>query len=215
MFSQLSSLARSSILALAALASVPAAAPAAPLGPSFIPAVADSTTLKPTLVQGEGRDKSNPAYQVWRKNGLYGDRGRNFDGRGRNFDGGDRNFDGRGRDFYRGRDYGNDNNFYIRDRRHFRRHYRDNYYRQRSGIYFGLGIAPSYGDADPYYDGYYGDPYYSEPVYRPRVIQRRVYRSGGSAHVQWCYNRYRSYRAWDNTFQPYNGPRQQCYSPYS
>ena len=36
-----------------------------------------------------------------------------------------------------------------------------------------------------------------------------------SAHVQWCYNRYRSYRASDNTFQPYNGPRQRCYSPYS
>jgi hypothetical protein len=38
---------------------------------------------------------------------------------------------------------------------------------------------------------------------------------GGNAHVQWCYDRYRSYRAYDNTFQPYNGPRQQCYSPYS
>jgi hypothetical protein len=40
-----------------------------------------------------------------------------------------------------------------------------------------------------------------------------VYR-GGNAHVQWCYDRYRSYRASDNTFQPYHGPRQQCYSPY-
>lgn len=43
----------------------------------------------------------------------------------------------------------------------------------------------------------------------------RYYRGGGSAHVSWCYNRYRSYREYDNTFQPYNGPRQQCYSPYS
>lgn len=42
----------------------------------------------------------------------------------------------------------------------------------------------------------------------------RYYNGGGSAHVEWCYNRYRSYRAYDNTFQPYNGPRQQCYSPY-
>ena len=42
----------------------------------------------------------------------------------------------------------------------------------------------------------------------------RVY-SGGNAHVAWCYDRYRSYRAYDNTFQPYHGPRQQCYSPYS
>ncbi|APH70363.1 BA14K family protein [Aquibium oceanicum] len=38
---------------------------------------------------------------------------------------------------------------------------------------------------------------------------------GGNAHVEWCHDRYRSYRASDNTFQPYNGPRQQCYSPYS
>ncbi|MGO8141000.1 BA14K family protein, partial [Rhizobium leguminosarum] len=36
----------------------------------------------------------------------------------------------------------------------------------------------------------------------------------GSIHVAWCANRYRSYRAYDNTFQPYNCPRQQCYSPY-
>jgi BA14K-like protein len=42
-----------------------------------------------------------------------------------------------------------------------------------------------------------------------------VYRDGGSAHVQWCYDRWRSYRAYDNTYQPYNGPRQQCISPYS
>jgi hypothetical protein len=48
----------------------------------------------------------------------------------------------------------------------------------------------------------------SRPVYRERVYR------GGDAHVQWCYDRYRSYRAYDNTFQPYHGPRQQCYSPY-
>jgi GH18 family chitinase len=35
-----------------------------------------------------------------------------------------------------------------------------------------------------------------------------------NAHVNWCYNRYRSYRAYDNTFQPYHGPRRQCISPY-
>ena len=39
-------------------------------------------------------------------------------------------------------------------------------------------------------------------------------RVSGKSHVQWCYDRYRSYRASDNTFQPYNGPRQQCRSPY-
>lgn len=40
------------------------------------------------------------------------------------------------------------------------------------------------------------------------------YRQGGDPHVEWCYARYRSYRATDNTFQPYNGPRRQCLSPY-
>ncbi len=50
------------------------------------------------------------------------------------------------------------------------------------------------------------------PVYRqPAPVYRQ---SPGSAHVRWCYDRYRSYRAYDNTFQPYTGPRQQCYSPY-
>jgi len=44
--------------------------------------------------------------------------------------------------------------------------------------------------------------------------QRNYPRNSGNSHVNWCYNRYRSYRAYDNTFQPYNGPRRQCYSPY-
>ena len=34
-------------------------------------------------------------------------------------------------------------------------------------------------------------------------------------HVAWCYDNYKSYRESDNTFQPYNGPRRQCVSPYS
>ena len=34
------------------------------------------------------------------------------------------------------------------------------------------------------------------------------------SHVDWCFNRYRSYRTSDNTFQPYNGPRQACRSPH-
>lgn len=41
-----------------------------------------------------------------------------------------------------------------------------------------------------------------------------TYYMSGNTHAQWCYNRYRSYRASDNTFQPYNGPRQQCVSPF-
>ena len=39
--------------------------------------------------------------------------------------------------------------------------------------------------------------------------QPRV-RSTGNSHVDYCYNRYQSYRASDNTYQPTNGPRRQC-----
>lgn len=34
-------------------------------------------------------------------------------------------------------------------------------------------------------------------------------------HYAWCEQRYISYRASDNSFQPYQGPRQACVSPYS
>lgn len=37
-------------------------------------------------------------------------------------------------------------------------------------------------------------------------------RARSNAHVRSCQNRYRSYRASDNTFQPNNGPRRQCVS---
>ncbi|MEM9330497.1 MAG: BA14K family protein [Pseudomonadota bacterium] len=47
--------------------------------------------------------------------------------------------------------------------------------------------------------------HYREPV-------RRV--SSYDAHVNWCYNRYRSYREWDNSWKPYSGPRRTCFSPY-
>ncbi len=33
-------------------------------------------------------------------------------------------------------------------------------------------------------------------------------------HYRWCDNRYRSYDFETNTFQPYNGPRRRCNSPY-
>ncbi|CAN7700436.1 BA14K family protein [Rhizobium sp. LjRoot98] len=45
------------------------------------------------------------------------------------------------------------------------------------------------------------------------VVVDRPVRYGGS-HVEWCGNRYRSYRAYDNTYQPNYGPRRQCHSPY-
>ena len=34
-------------------------------------------------------------------------------------------------------------------------------------------------------------------------------------HLRWCEDRYRSYRASDNSYQPNYGPRRVCASPYS
>ena len=91
------------------------------------------------------------------------------------------------------------------------RHYND-YDDDDFGVVIGLGLpllglGLGYGGYGGYYNGYY--PGYSNGGYYPR----RYYRTG-NAHERWCYSRYRSYRAWDNTFQPYNGPRRQCNSPY-
>lgn len=36
-----------------------------------------------------------------------------------------------------------------------------------------------------------------------------------AAHVDWCANRYRSYRPRDNSYTPYSGGRSVCVSPYS
>lgn len=43
----------------------------------------------------------------------------------------------------------------------------------------------------------------------------RVGSIGGSAHVRWCAERWRSYDPRSNTYQPYDGPRRVCVSPYN
>lgn len=100
----------------------------------------------------------------------------------------------RGHRWYRHRHYGH------RHYRHRHRHYGHRHYRHRRGsdaaaIIGGLAAGAIIGGA--------------------LAQQPRYYRGGGNAHVQWCYDRYRSYRAYDNTFQPYNGPRRSCNSPYN
>jgi hypothetical protein len=83
-----------------------------------------------------------------------------------------------------------------------------NHRNHRDGITFGFSFGTPHG---------YGYPAYRP--YRPYrhaypVAPRRQYRGGWSAHVAWCYDRYRSYRASDNTYQPYRAPRRECRSPY-
>lgn len=50
---------------------------------------------------------------------------------------------------------------------------------------------------------------------RRYVDPPRRYRDFPRAHYRWCDRKYRSYRHWDNTYQPYHGPRRQCWSPYN
>jgi hypothetical protein len=91
----------------------------------------------------------------------------------------------------------------YRHRRHGYR-YHDGYWFPPAAFALGAIIGGAIASQPRYY--------YDRPAYREYY---RAPTYGGSAHVRWCYSRYRSYRAWDNTWQPYHGPRRQCWSPYS
>ena len=121
---------------------------------------------------------------------------------------------------WHGRNWNGNGNWHARNWRGNRYWHGNRYYR---GGYYG---GPYWG---PYYGGYYDNnddigwlfgglaagaliggalaqPYYEVPAYGGGYY-------GGDAHTRWCYAHYRSYRASDNTYQPYNGPRRQCVSP--
>jgi len=93
------------------------------------------------------------------------------------------------------------------DRRYYRdgynrdRYYRDRYHRNRSSnagaIIGGLAAGALIGGA----------------LAAPTYSSSRRY-VGGDAHTNWCYSRYRSYRASDNTYVPRAGVRAECVSPY-
>lgn len=184
---------RSGLMALGLIASLSAPSLAGPMPKPLLPVAgnaADIVQIREDWAGGNDR-------QIWRW------RNRGF----RQWHGGDdwrwRSHNFRGRHFSRHWDNGGwDDSWRWRDHR---RHYRGGYYDDGAGAaILGLGLGLGLGSL---YNSY---NYYDAPP------PRRYYRAGrlSSAHVQWCYNRYRSYRAWDNTFQPYYGPRQQCYSPY-
>lgn len=80
--------------------------------------------------------------------------------------------------------------------RHYRRHKGSNTAAIIGGLAAGAIIGGSIAQSQ--------QPHYAPP---------RRYLPGDS-HVSWCFARYRTYRPTDNTFQPFDGPRQQCYSPY-
>jgi len=198
MFSNASSLARSSVVALFALASLPAAGLAAPIGPMINP-TADSSGSKPILVEmGEGRDHG-PGYRIWPRV-----RGGNWNGGGRHWNGGGRHWNGGG-NWNRGWRGG---------------HWRGGHWGGGWGNgwggwgpgfalglglgvplgYYGGGVPLGYYGGYDGYDGYY-DGYYNRPVYRPRVYRDRRY--------------YRQYRGYNN-YRRYDGEesRDHCSNAY-
>ncbi len=91
----------------------------------------------------------------------------------------------------------------YRGRRHHRRGWRRHNGWWFPPAAFALGVIIGNGLYD-------GSGYY----YRERP--RRYYRSNylPYEHYRWCEWRFRTYRAWDNTYIPRVGYRSQCRSPY-
>jgi hypothetical protein len=193
------------VIALGVLTGFAGTAMTAPLGPIDRPIPPAGSNLPVELAQGGwrgGLPRAGPGPMIWPRygggawNGGAGAwRGGNWNGN-RPWRGGNWNGNWRGRPWYGGPGY----------------YGRYNNYDDNIGVFLGLGLPLLGLGLGGYYPGYYNDYYpgYANGGYYPR----RYYRAG-NGHVRWCYSRYRSYRAWDNTYQPYYGPRRQCYSPYS
>lgn len=106
------------------------------------------------------------------------------------------------------REFRRDVREYRRDRRDWRGYhgYRDRrpgYRRHSDGWWYPLaafGAGAVIGGAIASQPA----PVYTAPAY-----------SGGNAHIQWCANRYRTYRVSDNTYIPSAGVRAYCNSPYN
>ena len=70
---------------------------------------------------------------------------------------------------------------------------------------------------------YYSSPWWTLPLVGTGVVIGSTlgdgyyaprYRRGGSRHVQWCLDHYRSYNVRTNTWISYSGEVRQCRSPY-
>ncbi|MEM9105683.1 MAG: BA14K family protein [Pseudomonadota bacterium] len=111
----------------------------------------------------------------------------------------------------------------------YHRNYNRHSYKRGYGRHIqkrGYALRGCYGAYCRYPYRYGKRGYYPRGVYGPNIYlrfygQQRYYRpypsirtSYSRAHFNYCRKRYRSYRAADNTFQPYHGPRKACRSPY-
>lgn len=112
--------------------------------------------------------------------------------------------------------YGGDSRYYKRRYHRDRGFYRDRSYYRDGGYYrHGRGYYRHRGDNfGAAFGGFAAGAIIGGMLAQPRYSGGERYYRGGGSHANWCYARYRSYRAYDNTFQPYNGGRRQCISPY-
>lgn len=96
------------------------------------------------------------------------------------------------------------------------RYYRDRYYRDRHDYRRHRSHNDAWVPLAAFAAGaLIGGAVASQPRYAP--APRRYVAPAGAVnprHYEYCASRYRSYDSYSNTFQPYNGPRQPCYSPY-
>ncbi|MCL6706150.1 BA14K family protein [Pseudomonas sp. R2.Fl] len=98
------------------------------------------------------------------------------------------------------------------------RRYDRRYYRDRPGYYHGHRGYRHHRPGYRYHNGFWFPlaAFTAGAIIGGAVAAPPAPRASGlnPRHYQWCSARYRSYDAYSNTFQPYNGPRQLCYSPY-
>ena len=71
----------------------------------------------------------------------------------------------------------------------------------------GFSLEFQFGQPQVFYQ-----PRHPRPIYQPRP---RPVIHISQAHVQWCYNRYRTYDHRSNSFVIRHGQRAYCVSPYS
>ena len=82
------------------------------------------------------------------------------------------------------------------------------------GLAQGIGAGIGFGIANKLLNPTPKQPsvVYVQPTPQPTYVQPAP-QGFSQYHYNWCFSRYRSYHAASNTYQPYNGPRRQCY-PY-
>lgn len=102
------------------------------------------------------------------------------------------------------------------DRRQERREAR---FERRNGGYYYNGHRGyrDRRDGYRYYNGYWfpAGAFIAGAIIGGALNNTQPSSSYGSAHVNWCHDRYRTYRSSDNTYMSSAGYRKECYSPYS